>query len=115
MFSRLPDVLIQVIISYSDAIQFRNGKYIDRIDKNDFRYNLLRNIPPKERNVSGDYFVKLYFKQYFVKQYFYLSSIAFEDIYFVYLIVFVVNENGNLTCKNYDERFMESSNTSHNV
>lgn len=105
MFSRLPDVLIQIIISYSDTIQFRNGKYIDRIDNNDFRYDLLRNIPSKERRTdSGDYFVKLYIDTH---QYFYLSSIIFENICFIYLIAFVADENENISCKNYDERFIE--------
>jgi hypothetical protein len=43
-FSNLPDVLIHKIINYSDVLTYRNGKYINRINKNDKRYNLLKKI-----------------------------------------------------------------------
>lgn len=40
----LPDVLIQKIINYTDIVSYRHGKYINRINKNDNRYNLLKKI-----------------------------------------------------------------------
>ena len=44
-FKFLPEVLIHIIINYTDVIVYRHGKYINRIKKNDYRYNLIRNVP----------------------------------------------------------------------
>lgn len=44
-FKDLPDEIIHIIINYTNVIVNRHGKYINRIKKNDYRYNLLRMIP----------------------------------------------------------------------
>lgn len=44
-FKYLPDELIHIIINYTDVIVYRHGKYIKRINKKDYRYILLKNIP----------------------------------------------------------------------
>jgi hypothetical protein len=44
-FKSLPEVLIHKIIHYTDIIVYRNGKYINRIIKNDLRYDILKKIP----------------------------------------------------------------------
>jgi hypothetical protein len=44
-FKYLPDELIHIIINYTNVLVYRNGKYIDRINKNDYRYILLKKIP----------------------------------------------------------------------
>lgn len=44
-FKNLPDVIIHIIINYTDVVVNRHGKYINRIKKTDCRYNLLRRIP----------------------------------------------------------------------
>jgi hypothetical protein len=44
-FKFLPDVLINKIINYTDVVTFRNGKYIDKISKNDNIYKILETIP----------------------------------------------------------------------
>jgi hypothetical protein len=44
-FAYLPEILIHKIINYTDVLSYRNGKYIDRINKKDNRYNLLQKIP----------------------------------------------------------------------
>ena len=41
----LPDVLIHKIFDYTDIIIYRNGKYIDRISKENKRYKILLKIP----------------------------------------------------------------------
>jgi hypothetical protein len=43
-FKNLPDELIHIIINYTDVVVYRHGKYINRIKKNDYRYNLLRSV-----------------------------------------------------------------------
>jgi len=43
-FAGLPDVLIYKIINYTDVISYRNGKYINKINKKDKRYDILKNI-----------------------------------------------------------------------
>lgn len=41
----LPQDIIRHIISYSDAVKYRNGKYMNQISKEDERYILLQTIP----------------------------------------------------------------------
>jgi hypothetical protein len=43
-FKSLPEVLIHKITDYADIIVYRNGKYMNRINKNDLRYDLLKKI-----------------------------------------------------------------------
>ncbi len=43
-FKYLPNDITQIIVNYTDIIVFRNGKYIDRLNKNDKRYKLIYKI-----------------------------------------------------------------------
>jgi hypothetical protein len=45
IFSYLPEELIVRIIGYNESIVFRNGKYINRLDKKDVRYKIIKSIP----------------------------------------------------------------------
>ncbi len=45
VFSNLPNDILIRIISYTNTIKFRNGKYIDTIPNDDIRYTLLSKIP----------------------------------------------------------------------
>jgi hypothetical protein len=45
IFSSLPLDVIHHILSYSDAIKWRNGKYMDKIPNTDIRYSMLTTIP----------------------------------------------------------------------
>jgi hypothetical protein len=41
-FSKLPIELINIIINYTDVVVYRNGKYLNRIQKNDKRYDVVK-------------------------------------------------------------------------
>ena len=43
-FSKLPIELINIIINYTDVIVCRNGQYLNRITKDDKRYNIIKKI-----------------------------------------------------------------------
>lgn len=43
-FQYLPNDIIQLIVNYTDIIVFRNGKYINRLNKKDERYKLFNKI-----------------------------------------------------------------------
>jgi hypothetical protein len=40
----LPEEIIQIIINYTDIVIYRHGKYINRINKEDYRYENLEYI-----------------------------------------------------------------------
>ena len=44
-YNNLPQEVIYHILSYTDAIKYRNGKYMNQISKTDKRYKLLLKIP----------------------------------------------------------------------
>jgi hypothetical protein len=44
-FKYLPDEILQIIINYTNIVVYRNGKYINRLNKNDNRIYLVNNIP----------------------------------------------------------------------
>lgn len=44
-FGYLPEELVQIIINYTNVVVYRHGKYINRINENDNRYNLVNSIP----------------------------------------------------------------------
>lgn len=44
-FKYLPDEIIHIIINYTNVVVYRHGKFINRLSKNDERYNLVNNIP----------------------------------------------------------------------
>jgi hypothetical protein len=44
-FKYLPDEIVQIIINYTNIVVYRNGKYINRLNKNDNRKYLVSNIP----------------------------------------------------------------------
>jgi hypothetical protein len=80
-FKNLPDELIHNIINYTDVVVYRNGKYINRLNKKDERYKVVMSIPTpmkigsyrillrlvnrKESNKSGyfiEYIIGFYIK-----------------------------------------------------
>jgi len=53
IFNKLPCHLIHIIINYTDVLVVRNGKYMNRITNNDYRYELLEGIPRPREIFSG--------------------------------------------------------------
>ena len=44
-YADLPQEIIRHILSYSDSVKWRNGKYMDQIPHSDRRYTILLKIP----------------------------------------------------------------------
>ena len=59
ILSKLPVELVNMILEYSNIIVYRNGKYINRIDKSDVRYNLLKKIPRPIKICNTQYYIGL--------------------------------------------------------
>ena len=75
-FKHLPDEIIPQIINYTDAVVYRNGKYINRINMKDKRYKLLETVPRPIKIGQSRFLIKLlnenregYFLEYFVTMY----------------------------------------------
>ena len=50
IWKHLPDCLTSYVIEWSDALVWRNGKYINRISMNDPRLKLFETVPTPELN-----------------------------------------------------------------
>jgi len=48
MFSQLPYDVNMIIFEYEGSIKNRNGIFMNQISKNDYRYNILLDIPTKK-------------------------------------------------------------------
>ena len=103
IYSQLPDVLINKIINYTNVITYRDGKYIDKISKNDERYKLLEKISRPIKVGNKKVLLKLMnYSNY--EPYGYFIEYIFED-YIKITIKFVVR-----TTDGYDRIFVEKSN-----
>jgi hypothetical protein len=58
-FKYLPEDLIPHIVGYIDEIVYRNGKYINRLQKNDIRYRMLLKIPKPIKVGSNRVLIRL--------------------------------------------------------
>ena len=58
-FKTLPDELIHYIINYTDVIVYRHGKYINRLNDNDKRYEILMSISKPIKLTYNNYLLKL--------------------------------------------------------
>jgi len=74
------------ILEYTDVISYRNGKYIDRIKKNDDRYYLLNTIPKKKYDITYmNYYVYLPIDG-IKDKYLYMSSEINNNNFYINLI-----------------------------
>jgi hypothetical protein len=95
-YSDLPIEIINKIINYTDVVVFRNGKYINRINKNDYRYKILNK--KKEPIWLGNNKWMFCFKLYdginnrgFVMEH-YINQ--YDNFHYLYKKEFVKHESG---------------------
>jgi len=65
--NRLPVEIIHRILEYDGRIKYRNGKYMNQIDPDDYRYHLLRKIPVFQRDdwYTGNFYVyRIHYNDY---------------------------------------------------
>lgn len=51
----IPKELLHIILEYDGRIKYRNGKYINSIDKNDKRYDIIKPVISKSLSYSNDF------------------------------------------------------------
>jgi hypothetical protein len=80
-FSKLPDKLIHIIFDYANIVVFRYGKYMDRFNKLDYRYNIISNIPKPIWIGNHRYMIKHVIKN------------LIETKYLLYINIYNTNNN----------------------
>ena len=102
-FTMLPDVLIHKIINYTNIITYRNGKYIDRIPKNDNRYKVIETIPRPIKVGSNKVLLRLMNYSYYEPHGYFIEYIF--DNYIKATLKFVIR-----TTDVFDKCFIVKSN-----
>lgn len=64
--SKIPKDILHMILEYNGTIKYRNGKYINRISRNDDRYNILQRIPNINTHYHNNYFISIYNRKFFL-------------------------------------------------
>ena len=110
-YNDLPIEIINKIINYTDIVFFRHGKYINRINKNDYRYKLINK--KKEPIWFGKNKWMFCFKLYdglnkrgFVMQH-YINP--YDNLHYLYKKEFIKHESGifefeNITTYVFDKQ-----------
>jgi hypothetical protein len=73
-FPYIPKELLHIILDYDGRIKFKKGKYIDQIQKKDYRYDIIRNVISKKIEILKKIIVidrnnNFYFELRFDSQY----------------------------------------------
>jgi hypothetical protein len=50
----LPKDLINIVLDYDGRIKYKKGKYVNIIQKNDLRYNIIKNIISKKIEIMNE-------------------------------------------------------------
>lgn len=61
----LPHYLVNIILDYDGRIKYKNGKYINIIHKHDFRYNIIKSLIEKKKEImkgTSIYGLRFYFE-----------------------------------------------------
>jgi len=79
--SLLPMEVVVHILEYTNKIKYRNGKFIDQIDENDYRRSLLTNLPKiniiRYKDINQIFCYRRYLHNYILE----LRSIYIDDLY----------------------------------
>jgi len=103
IFAKLPDVLINKILDYSDLIVYRNGKYLNRILKTDRRYKTLSKIPRPIETKPNEYSLKLINRKKYEPRGYILNYIFSKKYIHIKIRFVTVNFDG------YDDYFVFKS------
>ena len=106
-FSILPNEIIHKILDYSNIVVYRYGKYMNRFDKLDSRYNMISNIPKPIWLGHHRYMIKPVIKN------------LIETKYLLYINIYNTNNNHSyLTTKTvikYDDGCLETIDQKHYI
>lgn len=96
IFTALPKEIIDNILCYTGIIKERNGKYMTQIDKNDYRYKILKTIVRNIRICSDTYAYIV------INNYFRIDISTWSDldiVFYNYNINCHCSYNYNINCK----------------
>lgn len=100
----IPKDIIHIILEYDGRIQLEKGKYINKISKNDIRYEIINPIIHKKKELCK--ISQIYGESFFNTYNFYVGKSVYYDYYFYYsknfVSCFYKYKNGKITIKYLD-------------
>lgn len=98
-YSNLPIEIINIIINYTNIVVYRNGKYINRINKLDSRYNIIekRKKPIWFGNNRFMFYFRLSMTRGFAIEHYIVPN---PKLHFLHKRDMVKNDNGSIQYEN---------------
>ena len=90
LFANLPKDIKNIVLSFDGNIKYRRGEYVNQINKDDYRYDIIKRIPQKQIHPDIDIPSYVSLKITHFKSLFYNVTIFEDSVMFTLQTLFYV-------------------------